>query len=76
MESLIQKLSKKNRKAALLYKNDILLRYKRGQVNFESSFYGPDDSGVESVENLIDSFDWSLSSQGYEYWARVLWSVA
>ena len=68
--TLLHELSKIDRRAALLYNREIRLLKKRGKLEF---YYVQNLPEIpEDLPELIDSFNWSKTRQGYEFWVEVL----
>ena len=68
--TLLHELSKIDRRAALLYNREIRLLKKRGKLEFVHVQNLPEIP--EDLPDLIDSFSWSKTRQGYDFWKKVL----
>ena len=68
--TLLHELSKIDRRAALLYNREIRLLKKRGKLEFNHVENLPEIP--EDLPDLIDSFSWEKTRQGYEFWEDVL----
>ena len=68
--TLLHELSKIDRRAALLFNREIRLLKKRGKLEFD---FSSNTSRIpEDLPDLIDSFNWRKTRQGYEFWEDVL----
>lgn len=68
--TLLHELSKIDRRAALLFNREIRLLKKRGKLNFD---FGNNTPKIpEDLQCFIDSFSWSKTRQGYDFWEKVL----
>ena len=68
--TLLHELARIDRKAALIYNREIRLLKKRGKLEFdhvENLLEIPED-----LHDLVDSFSWRKTRQGYEFWEDVL----
>lgn len=68
--TLLHELSKIDRRAALLFNREIRLLKKRGKLGFDHVENLPEIP--EDLQDLVDSFKWSKTRQGYEFWDKVL----
>lgn len=68
--TLLHELAHIDRKAVLLFNREIRLLKKRGKLNFDFDSITP--KIPEDLPDLIDSFSWSKTRQGYEFWEKVL----
>ena len=68
--TLLHELSKIDRKAALIYNREIRLLKKRGKLEFD--FRSNTTIILEDLSDLIDSFSWEKTRQGYDFWEKVL----
>jgi hypothetical protein len=68
--TLLHELSKIDRRGALLYNREIRLLKKRGKLEFDYVEDLPEMP--EDLSDLIDSFSWEKTRQGYEFWEKVL----
>ena len=68
--TLLHGLSKIDRRATLIYNREIRLLKKRGKLNFD--FVNNTSKILEDLSDLIDSFSWSKTRQGYDFWEKVL----
>lgn len=66
--SLLLELSKINRKAALIFNREIKLKMKRGKLSFDLIMTYPI---YNDLFDLVDSFNWKKTRQGYDFWDRV-----
>lgn len=69
MPQLIHELAKIDRKAALIFNRQIRLLNTKGKLKF-NWITNPDT--VSDLSDLVDSFNWKKSSQGYNYWDSIL----
>ena len=68
--TLLHELSKIDRRAALLYNREIRLLKKRGKLEFD--FRSNTTRIPGELSDLIDSFSWTKTRQGYDFWEKVL----
>ena len=68
--TLLHELSKIDRRAAMLFNREIRLLKKRGKLNFD--FRSNTSKIPEDLQDLIDSFNWEETRQGYDFWEKVL----
>ena len=68
--TLLHELSKIDRRAALIYSREIRLLKKRGKLEFDHVENLPEIP--EDLHDLVDSFKWSKTRQGREFWKDVL----
>jgi hypothetical protein len=68
--TLLHELSKIDRRAALLFNREIRLLKKRGKLEFDYVEDLPEMP--EDLSDLIDSFSWEKTRQGYDFWEDVL----
>lgn len=68
--TLLHELSKIDRRAALLYNREIRLLKKRGKLKFD--FRSNTTRIPGELSDLIDSFSWEKTRQGYDFWEKVL----
>lgn len=68
--TLLHELSKIDRRAALLFNREIRLLKRRGKLNFD--FVSNTPKIPENLPDLIDSFNWSKTRQGYDFWEDIL----
>jgi len=79
MKNLIFELAKVDRRAALIFKREIKLRIKRGELSFE--FLTRKQASkkklkkVKTILHLLDSFNWEETRQGHEYWNHIFAST-
>ena len=68
--TLLHELSKIDRRAALIYNREIRLLKKRGKLEFD---YVQNLSEIPvDLQDLVDSFNWWKTRQGFEFWEDVL----
>ena len=68
--TLLHELAHIDRRAALLFNREIRLLKKRGKLEFD---FRINTSRIpEDLQCFIDSFSWSKTRQGYEFWEDVL----
>ena len=68
--TLLHELARIDRRAALIYSREIRLLKKRGKLEFDHVENLPEIP--EDLPDLVDSFNWSKTRQGYEFWEEVL----
>lgn len=68
--TLIHELSKIDGRAALIFNREIRLLKKRRKLNFDYVSNTP--KIPEDLPDLVDSFKWSKTRQGYDFWDEVL----
>lgn len=68
--TLLHELARIDRRAALIYNREIRLLKKRGKLEFDYVQNLP--KIPEDLPELVDSFNWSKTRQGYEFWKEVL----
>lgn len=70
MPTLLHQLARIDRKAALIFNREIKLRMKRRGLAF---FHIPvlEWVDIDGLPCLVDSFNWNLTRQGYEFWEKV-----
>lgn len=68
--TLLHELARIDRRAALIYNREIRLLKKRGKLEFD---YVQNLSEIPvDLQDLVDSFDWGKTRQGYEFWEEIL----
>lgn len=68
--TLLHELARIDRRAALIYNREIRLLKKRGKLEFD---YVQNLSEIPvDLQDLVDSFNWWKTRQGYEFWEEIL----
>ena len=67
--TLLHELARIDRRAALIYNREIRLLKKRGKLEF---YWSKGPRVIRDLPELIDSFNWSKTRQGYEFWEEIL----
>lgn len=68
--TMLHELARIDRRAALIYNREIRLLKKRGKLEFDHVENLPEIP--EDLQDLVDSFNWWKTRQGYEFWIAVL----
>ncbi len=68
--TMLHELARIDRRAALIYNREIRLLKKRGKLEFDHVENLPEIP--EDLLDLVDSFKWRKTRQGYEFWEEVL----
>lgn len=67
--TMLHELARIDRRAALLFNREIRLLKKRGKLEFDHVENLPEIP--EDLLDLVNSFKWSKTRQGYEFWEDV-----
>lgn len=68
--TMLHELARIDRRAALIYNREIRLLKKRGKLEFDHVENLPEIP--VDLQDLVDSFNWWKTRQGYEFWEEVL----
>ena len=68
--TMLHELARIDRRAALIYNREIRLLKKRGKLEFDYVQNLPEIP--KDLHDLVNSFKWRKTRQGYEFWKDVL----